>query len=103
MQILNEQHEEGLETFLVDFVIKRFTELEDLKTNLSINNFNSLKSYAHNWKGFARPFGFIKLEELAIDLEESAKNQDKAHCDKLLIEIEIYLKLKKEAIALTLS
>lgn len=103
MQILNEQHEPGLEPFLVDFVIKRFTELEELKSNLSINNFNSLKSHAHNWKGFARPYGFIKLEEFAINLEESALKQDKKTCEILLQEIEVNLEHKKEAITLTLS
>lgn len=103
MQILNEQHEPGLEPFLVDFVIKRFTELEELKSDLAVNNFNNLKSYAHNWKGFSRPYGFIKLEELAIKLEQSAIKQDKLTSAELLQEIEYYLKHKKEAISLTLS
>ncbi len=98
MQILNERHEVGLEPFLQDFLKNRFIEIEEIAVALTVNNFSLLKSYAHNWKGFSRPYGFIKLEELAVELESSALAEDFANCRKILFEIKNYLEYKKQAL-----
>lgn len=95
MQILNEAPEEGLESYVDDFLQSRLQELEELKTGLGQNNFDLLKSKAHNWKGFSRPYGFIKLEELAIELEKSALSKDEDSCDRIIKDVDKYLQIKK--------
>jgi len=68
MQIPNEAPEPGLEPFVPKFIEDRLTEISTLIEGKEIG---AIKSVAHQWKGFSRPYGFSKLEEIAISIEKS--------------------------------
>lgn len=86
---------EGLEDFFDGFILSRQNELNLMKSSLVLLDFNTLLDIAHKWKGYSAPYGFGKLEHLAIELELSAHNAQSEHCEKVLSEIDFYLNLKK--------
>lgn len=96
MQIKNEKPEEGLEEYVPNFITDREQELILLKQALDSGDFESLRKKAHDWKGFSRPFGFLHLEKIGIQLEIAAKSSSQSECASLLDETEKYLQLKKE-------
>lgn len=96
MQIKNEKPEEGLEEYVPNFINDRESELNSLKQALDKGDFDSIRKKAHDWKGFSRPFGFLHLEKIGIQLEIAAKSSSKDECLTLLNETEKYLQLKKE-------
>ncbi len=96
MQITNERPEPGLEPFIDDFLQKRKTEVRELKLALAKNDFVLLESYAHNWKGFARPYGFILLEDFALRLEQSSADQNLSLSIDLINQVEEYLEIKSK-------
>lgn len=86
MQITNESPEPGLEPFVPKFIEDRLSELNAL---LSDKNIDDIKSKAHQWKGFSRPYGFSYLETLAKEIEKSDLDkvlelleQAQAYCQK---------------------
>lgn len=81
----------GFEAFHDDFLASRKEEIVTLKSALAAQDFKALVSRAHQWKGFAAPYGFQELETRAINLEKHALNSDHDQCAKILKEIEEYL------------
>lgn len=84
----------GLESFYGEFLSNRIAEMKTIHEALVAGNFETIRGFAHQWKGFSAPYGFGKLADLAIALQEQAIQQDKESCAKTLIEIDLYLKLK---------
>jgi HPt (histidine-containing phosphotransfer) domain-containing protein len=95
MQIENEKPENVLEPFILEFFDTRVQELKDLKSSLEVGLFDDLRRRAHAWKGYSRPFGFMTLESLAIELEKAAEVKDKDLCQNILIRVDQYLVIKK--------
>ena len=68
MQITNEAPEPGLEPFVPKFIEDR---LEEISALLVDKNIRDIKTKAHQWKGFSRPYGFTHLETMAKEIEKS--------------------------------
>ncbi len=96
MKILNEKPEEGLEAFVGEFLESRLQDIDRLSSHIAGSEFMAIADLAHNWKGFSRPYGFIKLEEIAQKLEKFAKAQDLENCREMVEEAKIYLQLKAD-------
>jgi chemotaxis protein histidine kinase CheA len=79
-----------------DYLATRKTELVVLRAAIKIMDFKVLKAQAHNWKGSARPYNFLPLEDLAVKLEECADKERLQECEVLLNEIDAYLATEKE-------
>ena len=88
---------EGLEEFFDGFLLSRQEELGLMRDALVLLDFNTLSQIAHQWKGFSAPYGFGKLERLAIELEVCAHNAQAEHCESILLEADQYLNLKKSS------
>lgn len=91
-EIVNEE----LKSFIPDFISRRRAELELMRDAVRNDNFALLRRFAHNWKGFSRPFGFSRLEEFAAEiLAEERVSADKF--ENLIIRIEDYLTRKSQS------
>ncbi|MCO5114287.1 MAG: Hpt domain-containing protein [Bdellovibrionaceae bacterium] len=99
MQIESEKPQEGLEEYVPEFLDSRDQDILLLKAALAQGDFETLRRKAHDWKGFSRPFGFLKLEGIAKKLEEAAKSTASTECSQLLEEAEVYLQKKRELIS----
>lgn len=81
----------GFEVFHTEFLETRKEELVTLKASLAEGDFKALAVCGHKWKGFCSPYGFQELGELAILMEEAAKNSSLEECQEILTRIEEYL------------
>jgi len=89
MQITNEAPEPGLEPFVPKFIEDRLSELSAL---LADRNIDDIKSKAHQWKGFSRPYGFSHLETIAREIEKT----DLDGAVELLEKAQTYCKKRAE-------
>lgn len=96
--IKSEKATQGLEDYLPEFVQDRVSELDQLRDACEEKNFELIRSTAHKWKGYAIPYGFNYLDQLARKLEASASASKLDECEELLNELSEYLKVKQELI-----
>lgn len=96
MQIQNEMPEPGLESFVNDFIQNRKADLLEIRIALQNNDFDLVKSHAHNWKGFSRPYGFIMLEDLALKLEQLSLQRKLNEVHEVIDQVQKYLDLKSK-------
>lgn len=73
------------------FVENRFHELLQLEQALVQNDYTSIRRFAHQWKGICRPFGFIHLETLSINLELAAMAKDRIETIDIVARIKTFL------------
>ena len=95
-EIKNEQAVTGLGEFIGEFLVDRVKENEELDVCLETRDFFIMKSIGHKWKGYSAPYGFHKLGVLGEALEEAALSQNLESCQQIKMNIDEYLKLKKE-------
>jgi HPt (histidine-containing phosphotransfer) domain-containing protein len=93
----SEMAQAGLEGFFESFMHSRLHELQILTLALDKLDYSTLLRIAHQWKGYSVPYGFGKLEHLALQLEESAQSEDHERCRALLAEVQEYLQHKKSS------
>ena len=86
---------DGLESYYQEFRQTRIDELIIMNQALLNKDYKALKDLAHKWKGFAAPYGFGILGQIALDLELKAETREYESCADLLLEAENYLKTKK--------
>ena len=87
---------DGLEGHYHEFLESREAELSDLKKALAENDFTSMMTLGHKWKGFSAPYGFGQLALLAAELEEAARMHSIEQSIVLTQEIAEYLSFKKD-------
>jgi HPt (histidine-containing phosphotransfer) domain-containing protein len=85
----------GLEGFFESFMHSRLHELQILTLALDKLDYSTLLRIAHQWKGYSVPYGFGKLEHLAVELEDSAYSENIERCRSLLHDVYQYLEHKK--------
>lgn len=86
----------GLESYYNEFLANRINELGEIRQALKVKNFRIASDYAHKWKGFAAPYGFGVLGQLAQDIEKCLERAEIDHCEILIDEAEVYLTNKKK-------
>lgn len=74
------------------FCESRKKDLRNISSYLAVDDFNAIAKVSHTIKGIARPYGFPTLETLITKLEKAAKASDKAGCEQIFKDIEIYFK-----------
>ncbi len=77
---------EALADFIPQYLELRKTDITQLDAALSSNNFAFIQKICHGIKGHARGYGFLKLQEIVIRLEECALKADHAACKQLLTD-----------------
>lgn len=85
----------GLEPYIPDFVKDREAEIELLDDHLKEHNWQEIRSIAHKWQGFSRPYGFLSLEILAKELGTGSKDEDHNKCEQILKQARVYMDRKK--------
>jgi len=91
-QIGDEKPEPGLESFQLEFLNDRRSQLKELSVQDSGTlNFESVKKAAHDWKGYSKAYGFDHLEKLALQIDQAVDSQDQSTCSDLLAEAVLYL------------
>lgn len=82
--------------YVPQFVASRRSELNEMRAELTLGNFDKLVKVGHNLKGISRPYGFPQLEVLGRRLELIAAEKDLNGCHRLLDQIESILGLHFE-------
>lgn len=90
---------DGLEIYYDEFLATRFEELIIIENSLTTLDFKTIDEFAHKWKGFADPYGFGVLGQLAILIEAACESKDVESCRSLFTEVKDYLnsKIKSKA------
>lgn len=87
---------DGLESYYQEFRQTRIDELAVMNKALQSNNYQILTEMAHKWKGYAAPYGFGLLGQIAVDLELKAETKEYESCFDLLLEADSYLQIQKK-------
>ena len=100
-KILTENYEPQLKPFVEEFFQDRCSDLEVLKSEIKAGNWLEAKKLAHNWKGYAKPYGFAYLGELGAEIEKIASEnpssqKDRDNIEQLVETVGEYLKLKAD-------
>jgi len=93
--IKNEKPSDGLEEFVEEFFNDRLKEMKVLKEMIDHKKLSDIKSLAHRWKGFCKPYGFNLLGDLSINLEKAAISKDFESCHVIFEQMCSYLNIKK--------
>lgn len=89
--------EMALKPLQAGFLSDRLAELVDLKQAIKKGNLDYASRLAHQWKGFAEPYGFKHLAQIAVNFEHALlKSASQDELDQLSLELEKYLEFKKE-------
>ena len=95
IRIEEEKPQQGLENFEKEFLNDRKNEYLQLIGFLEKNDFSSIDGLAHKWKGFSKPYGFMGLETLAIEVQKSIKDNNRKELGKYIELIRDYLERKE--------
>lgn len=93
-----EQIAPGLENFAEEFLNDREIQLGQMDSYVQEKKFDEIAGISHQWKSFCAPYGFSKLGDIAVLLEEAAKKNDGDECLKLIDQAKKYLERKKSQI-----
>lgn len=74
------------------YLKKRISEIQHLRLSLSQFDFTPIEVVGHQIKGNALCYGFKALGDLGAQLEEAAQIRDFSQVQKLLGEMESFLK-----------
>lgn len=97
--LAEERPVEGLEEFAPQFLKDRQREFAPYRETERVEDFETLRKLAHQWKGFSEPYGFQTLGVLAQELEVCAKAEDQPGCLRLFGEIDRYLTAKEQSLS----
>lgn len=73
------------------YLERRQTDYENCQKAISEKNFEALKHIGHQIKGNAVTFGYDDLGEIAIDLEQSAIQQDMEKLNAIMARFSDFL------------
>lgn len=82
--------ENSLESLIPNFMNNRIKDLSMLEDLLKNKDFKQIAFEAHSFKGVTGSYGFFKAQELGIELEKAAFDQDSTKAASLLNELKEY-------------
>lgn len=71
--------------------------MQKINSLIETSDYEGVQKMAHDWKGFAEPYGFGRLAKMAASLEDHAKLRNPQKCYVAIKEIEIYMQDKKSS------
>ena len=86
------QVDPDLEDLIPGFLENRNSEVEKLRDELDVNNFESIISMGHSIKGVGGGYGFDLMSELGANIETAAKNNDAETVKENIERLDDYLK-----------
>ena len=80
-----------LQDLIPSFMDNRRNELVEIENAIERGDFESLRRFAHTWKGICRPYGFLQLEILSRSLEGAAERENQQETRELAALIRRHL------------
>ncbi|MEE9117102.1 MAG: Hpt domain-containing protein [Calditrichia bacterium] len=80
-----------LKDLIPGFLENRGKDIENMKSALSANDSDSLKSIGHSIKGVGGGYGFAEITEIGAEIEECARLNDMESITKLIDNLADYL------------
>src|SRR5690554_1428319 len=93
-----ETPEEGLEEYLENFLDKRRSDLDEMKTWYEKNDMENVKKILHKWEGFAEPYGFGGLRVFSGQVRASIQLQKPELFEKICTQLQAYLLYKERTL-----
>jgi len=81
----------ALEPLIPKFLAHRRAESVAIGEHLASGDFEAIRKIAHNVKGVGASYGFDRLSDIAVVLEQGAKAADAASVERALAELRGYL------------
>lgn len=66
----------GIEPLVGNYMTNRRKDIEALQTALEADDFGRIAALGHRMKGNGASFGFHRISELGVELEEAATSED---------------------------
>lgn len=89
---------EKLISYFPTFLSQRFKDLDQLKSEVEINNYKGVSNFCHKQLGIAASYHLFRYEELVKELSKSYKDENYDHVTYLVKQIDIYLASTKAII-----
>jgi len=64
-----------MKKFIPQILENTKNDIDALKKSIEEKNFDEIYRMAHSMKGYAKPFGFNELGDLAIQIQDAAKEK----------------------------
>ncbi|MBI4005147.1 MAG: Hpt domain-containing protein [Gammaproteobacteria bacterium] len=80
-----------LEDLIPVFLDNRVKDIENLKSAVTVNDYDKLRSIGHNLKGVGGGYGFAMITDLGADIEAAAKVNDIKTINELINSLADYL------------
>jgi FOG: HPt domain len=80
-----------LEELIPVFLDNRVKDIENLKSAVTANDYDKLRSIGHNLKGVGGGYGFAMITDLGADIEAAAKVNDIKTINELIDSLADYL------------
>ena len=80
-----------LEDLIPEYLENRRKDIIEIRKLLTLNDFDTIKRLSHNIKGSGGSFGFQRISEIGITMEQAAKDCVQAEILKSLSELELYV------------
>jgi len=80
-----------LEDLVPTFMKNRAKELETLRSALAGGDFEQMRQLGHRMKGVGNSYGFAKVSELGKDIEDIAREGDRAALEASIADYADYL------------
>ena len=79
-----------MKPFIPQILNNTQNDISALQKSIQDQNFEEMYRMAHSMKGYAKPFGFDKLEDLAISIQGAAKDERLDDAKELVDELNHY-------------
>jgi HPt (histidine-containing phosphotransfer) domain-containing protein len=80
-----------LEDLIPVFLRNRHKEVDSLRVALAASDFEQLRQLGHRMKGVGNSYGFALVSTLGKQIEEGARNSDRASLEARILEYAEYL------------
>ncbi len=80
-----------LQDLIPSFMENRRNELVEIDQAIIGGDFETLRRFAHTWKGICRPYGFMQLEILSRSLEGAAERENQKEAQEMAALIRHHL------------
>ncbi len=79
-----------IEKFIPQFLNNTKNDIEALKDSVLNKNFEEMHRMSHSMKGYAKPFGFHYIGELASQIVQAAQEKRLEDAQPLIEELDAY-------------
>lgn len=88
---LNVKVSKDIEDLIPVFLANRKKEVETLRAALAAGDFEQLRQVGHRMRGVGHSYGFDRVSTLGKEIEDGARNNDKAALEALIAAYGHYL------------